>query len=286
MQADGMTYVRHIPSPPLDRYISHFYYLDGHMPYPRERILPLTILDLKINLGGAFTIFDADDAQHAAQLTESWLVGLYNRPHTIVWPDHLRLYGVRFKPGGAYPFLGAPVFELHNLVVPLDAVWKQFAAELRERLDAAPSVEAGLALFERLIRERLNETPYEQRLVEYGVAEIERQRGMVSINALSQRIGVSQNHLLTQFKRVVGTSAKEAARLSRFEHVLRAIDPTQPIDWTWVAHQHGYYDQSHLNKDFVTYTGYSPPTYVRFRSRVYTGGALVDRLSLRTLPTD
>lgn len=281
-----MTYIRYTPSPPLDRYISYFYYLDGHMPYPRERILPLTVLDLKINLGGAFSVDSGEATRSPARLTESWLVGLHNRHHTIVWPADMRLYGVRFKPGGAYPFFGLPVSELYNQVVDLDLLWHRFASEVRERLLGALSVKAGLVLFERLTCQQLGEPPHEQKLVEYGMAEIERHCGIVSINALSQRIGISQNHLLTQFKRVVGTSAKEAARLYRFEHVLRSIDPTQPVDWTWVAHQHGYYDQSHLNKDFMTYTGYSPTVYMRLRSRVYTNGALVDRLSLRTLPTD
>jgi len=281
-----MIYVRYAPCPPLDRYISYFYYLEGQMPYPRERILPFAVLDLKINLGDAFSI-DSDDVTGCPRsLTESWLVGLHNRHHTIAWPTGMRVYGVRFKPGGAYPFLGLPVSELYNQVVDLDAVWHRFASEIRERLYSAPSIEAGFVLFERLTRNRLGEAPPEQKIVEYSFAEIERHRGTVSIRALSQRIGISQNHLLTQFKRFVGTSAKEAARLFRFEHVLRSIDPTQSIDWAWIAQQHGYYDQAHLNKDFVKFTGHSPTGYLHLRRRVYTDDALVDRLSLRNLPTD
>jgi AraC-like DNA-binding protein len=280
-----MTYLRYIPSPPLNRYIDHLYYLDGQMPYPYEQILPIPALDLKINLGGVFHMVGERDTKHQT-LTESWIVGLYGVSHHLEWPSDMRLYGVRFKPNGAYPLVGLPMSELYNQVVSLDVLWDRFASEIRERVSAAPTIEVGFTIFEQLLLSRLCEALPEQDVVEYGIAEIARRHGMLSIKALSDHIGISQNHLGTQFKRVIGTSAKEMARLYRFEHVLRSIDPTHPVDWTQIAHQSGYYDQSHFNKDFAAFTGHSPTGYLHLRRRVYTADALVDQLSLRNLPTD
>lgn len=280
-----MTYIRRVPSPPLDNYIHHLYYLDGAMPFPRERILPHPTLDLKINLGSRFHLYD-DDSGSPRHLTESWLTGISGDYHTIDWPLEMRLYGVRFKAGGAYPFLRLPMSELYDQVVSLDTFWGRFACEMRERLGCAPTIGAGLALFERLMRSRLCEKPYEQNLVDYCITEIDRTHGNLSIRRLSDHANMSQNHLTTQFKRVVGTSTKELARLYRFEHVLRSINPTQPVNWTQIALQCGYYDQSHFNKDFMTFTGYNPTGYLHLRSRVYTVHTPVDQLSLRALPTD
>jgi AraC-like DNA-binding protein len=157
---------------------------------------------------------------------------------------------------------------------------------MRERLYNVSTIEAGLLLFEQMLRDRLREKSPEQDIVEYGIAAIERHHGTLSVRELSSHIGISQNHLGTQFKRVAGSSVKELARLYRFEHVLRSVNPPQAVDWMQIAHQSGYYDQSHLNKDFAAFTGYSPTAYLSLRRRVYTEDALVDRLSLRTLPTD
>ena len=55
--------------------------------------------------------------------------------------------------------------------------------------------------------------------------------GVLSITALSDEMGISQNHLGTQFKWLVGGTPKELARLYRFERAIRSIDPTQPVDW-------------------------------------------------------
>ena len=151
-----VTYLRHIPIPRLNDYIDYFYYLDGRMAYPREKILPLPTLDLKINLGGALQVYENG---HSDTYTESWCVGLWRVPHTVDWPPDPRFFGVHFKPDGAYPFLQLPLSELHNRVVTLDAIWDQYAAEIRERLYAAPTIQAGFALLERLLLDRLGEAP-------------------------------------------------------------------------------------------------------------------------------
>jgi AraC-like DNA-binding protein len=288
----NMVYVQHIPSPPLNRYIERLFYMEGWMPFRHEKIPPTPVLNLQINLGDALHMYESDRINSPMSLTESWLGGLYGVPHSVDWTSYMRLYGARFKPNGAHPFLNFPLTEVYNRVVALDAldaVWGQWASQLRERLHDAPTVKAGLILFERLLRDRLRETSKitsEQNVVEHAISAISRSHGTLSIRELGDHIGISQNHLGTLFKRVVGTSAKELARLYRFEHVLRSIERTQPIDWTRIAQQCGYYDLSHLNKDFVAFTGHSPTDYLSLHRRVNTGGALFDHLSLCTVPTD
>lgn len=281
-----MVYIQYSPSPPLDQYIERLYYMDGCMPFRHEKILPVPALDLKINLGDVFYLYEGDHSASPLCLTESWLVGLYGVHHSIDWPSNMRVYGICFKPHGAYPFLGFPLSEVYNQVVALDAVWGRWASEIREQLYAAPTIEAGLALFEKLLHDLARETLHGQNLVEHSISLINQNHGTLSIRELSDQLGISQNHLGTLFKRIVGTSVKELARLYRFEHVLRSIDQMYPIDWTLIAQQFGYYDVSHLHKDFAAFTGHSPTNYLHLRQRVHTEDALVDQLSLRILPTD
>jgi AraC-like DNA-binding protein len=253
----------------------------------REKILPAAWLDLKVNFGGAVQAYEADQAEPIVACAESWSVGLWSEYHVVDWPLDMRFFGVSFKPGGAYPFLQIPLSELHNRVVSLDAIWGHFAAEIRERLYAAPTVQESLALLERLLLARLClcEAAPGLNLVQYALGEVSRNHGAVSIRALSDQIGISQNHLGTHFKRLVGGTPKELARLYRFQHVLDRLDPTRPVDWTWVAHQSLYYDQSHFNKDFVAFTGHSPTDYLRLRRQIHTENPQ-HSWYLRALPTD
>src|ERR1041385_5049896 len=133
-------------SPPLDAYIDSLYCLYGSMPYRREKIIPAAWLDLKINVGGAIQAYKADHGEPFLVCAESWSVGLWNEHHMVDWPPDMQFFGVRFKPGAAYPFFQIPLSELHNRAVPLDMIWGRSAVEIRQRLCAAPTIQAGLAL--------------------------------------------------------------------------------------------------------------------------------------------
>ncbi|MEZ4864921.1 MAG: helix-turn-helix domain-containing protein [Caldilineaceae bacterium] len=272
------TYIRHIPSPPLGTYIDYFYYIDGVMPYPREKILPTGWLDLEVNLGSAIQIYDATGIKPVATCIQCWWVGVWNTYGTVKWPPYTQLMGIHFKPGGAYPFLNFPLSVLQNQIVAAEALWGGFAAELCERLSTAPSIQTRLLLFEELLRTRLHDAPHGLDAVRHGVAEIARHNGALSIKALGDQMGISHNHLLTQFKRMVGISPKAMARLCRLKHILHSIDPTQAVDWTQIAHQSNYYDQAHFNKDFRSFTGQNPTDYLRLRRQSHAINPERDRL--------
>lgn len=264
-----MAYIFHVPSPPLDIYIDYLYYPNGSVPNSSEKILPLPAIDLKINFGGPFQVYDRDYTKPFMTCSESWVVGLWSKYHVVDWPLDMQYFGVSFKPAGASLFLQLPLSELQNQVVSLDAIWGNFAAEIRERLYSSPTMQARFALLEQLLLTRLCEALHGLNAVQYAVAEIARYHGALSIRELSNRIGISQKHLITQFKQMVGCTPKELVRLYRFAHILEGIDPSQPVDWTLVAHQFCYHDQSHFIRDFKQFTGHTPSDYLRLRRQIY-----------------
>jgi AraC-like DNA-binding protein len=262
------------PAPPLDRHIVCFWYADLRAPYQREKILPTGTVELIINFGSPFRLYDRNQPTLFALQTESWLVGLHTA-YLINEPlAETHMIGVRFKPGGAAAFFPNPAVELHNQVVPADALWGRFIPEAREQLYAAPTLSARFALLERLLRSRLCDPPRSLNLVQFAVDAIAGRGGALAIGALCDQIGISHKQLVAQFQRMVGVSPKALARIYRFQQVLNTIDPAGPIDWAEIAHSALYYDQSHFNKDFASFTGLSPTEYLRLR-RHFLGDTLV-----------
>src|SRR5690606_4893634 len=150
-------------------YIEHLYYLEGWMPFRHEKVLPVPALDLKINLGDVFYMYEGNNTT-PVRLTESWLVGLYGVHHRIDWPSEMRLYGIRFKPNGAYPCFRFPVSEIYNQVVTLDAIWGQLESEIREQLPAVSSMKARFVLVERLLLLRFCENLSAQKIVDQDIS--------------------------------------------------------------------------------------------------------------------
>jgi AraC-like DNA-binding protein len=219
-------------------------------------------------LGDSFDAYKPDQSKPFITCTDSWWVGVWGTYHSVDWQPSVRFFGIHFKSAGAYPFLQFPLSEMNDQVVPLNTIWGRFASEIRERLHTVPNVRAGFALLECSLLARLCETPPSLGLVQCAIGEIARYYGALSMRALSDQMGVSQNHLGTQFKRLVGIPPKEVARLYRFAHALRLIDSVPSVDLTCIAHESQFYDQSHFNRDFVSFTGHSPSAYVQLRHRV------------------
>lgn len=260
-----MIYKRHVPCPPLNDYIEELFYVEGPLPYLQSKILTMPSLHLIVNLGGAFRIRKSNQDESFVVCTDGWWGGLWSSYHIIDFPLDIQFFGVQFKPSGAYPFLRRPLSEIYDQVVPADALWGPYIAEMRERLYAAPNVQTAFALLEQLLLARLCEAPHGLELVQYAIKEIARHHGTLSIRALSEQIGISQNYLGMQFKRMVGLPPKQLVRFYRIAYVLSLIHRTQLINWTTIAHQSGFYDQSHFNKDFLAFTGHNPTDYLRQR---------------------
>ena len=243
----------------------------------------------------------ADGGSPGATCNASWVAGVWDRAHVMAWPRELRILSVIFRPGGAAPFLRLPLAELRNQLVPLDAIWGSAAAEISERLGAQPTPQARLALLERLLLARLARSDHaasERTLwddpwlatVQQAVAAIARTHGKLLIDALSAQLGLSHKHLITQFQRLVGTTPKALARLYRLRYLLRSLEPgsdlgrtsgldrdldpgrlrVQPLTCTQIAHQAGYFDEAHFNKDFRAFTGLTPGAYLRTVRQAHT----------------
>jgi AraC-like DNA-binding protein len=115
----------------------------------------------------------------------------------------------------------------------------------------------------------MHDRPSASHVVGYAAKQIADRHGALRIGALCDEIGISRKHLITLFRRTVGCAPKELARLHRFGHTLESIDVDGPVDWTAIAHENDYFDQSHFSRDFEAYTGLNPGAYLRLRRRAH-----------------
>jgi len=280
----SMIYLRHYPSSPLKQYIYHFYYLEGHMPFSRERILPVAHFDLKINLASPHSFYEHKKFIAPQDLKEVWLTGIFNRYHHVEWPNHVQLYGARLRAGGLQPVIGVPGSVVHNQVISLETIWGTLVAEIRDKLNSAATIQKGFGVLERILSSRLYAAERSQPAVDFAILNLERNWGNLSVKRLSEIAGLSGTHLRRRVKETTGTSIKEMAKLYRFESVLRSVNPSPTTNWANIAHAHNFYDQSHLYKDFQTFTGLNPSQYIDQRSKVYKENAIVDQKAYRNLP--
>src|SRR5262245_633894 len=155
-----MIYHSYTPSAPLAEFVERFWHCSDVPSHPRVRILPSGALELVINLSeDEVRIYDCPQTDRCVSYSGAVVAGPYKGCCMIDPMPHSSIIGVHFKPGGAFPFLGAPADELTDIHVDLEIQWGLRAAELRERLCAASTVEERFSLLKHTLVSHLQGSP-------------------------------------------------------------------------------------------------------------------------------
>jgi AraC-like DNA-binding protein len=264
MHLDPMNYLSHSPGPPLARWVDHLWSLTDAPSHTRESILPSGTLELVINLHeDEFRIYDPCRAHSPRRLSGAIVSGAYRGPFVIDTREHAAILGVHFKPGGAFPLLGALPSELGDLHLDLETLWGHEATELRERLCEATTPAGRFRILERALRARLPHTRQGHRAVPVALEKLA--ESGASVTEVAACVGLSHRRLIEVFSAEVGMTPKLFARVQRFQRALAAARQRTSADWAGLALASGYADQSHLIRDFLAFSGFSPETLLRHK---------------------
>lgn len=252
----AMRFLAHKPAPPLAGFVDHLWCLNDAPRHQLERVLPAGTLELVINLDrDEFRIHERDHPQRFQRFEGAIVSGAYSRYFVIDTREHAAIMGVHFRPGRALPFLGLPPGVLADSHVELSQLWGVSARSLRERLCEARSPERRFQLLEQALLTRLEQTRGPRRA---ACAGIEHLCAGGKVSEIAAELGLSRRRFITVFSEDVGLTPKVFARVMRFQRALTATQAPGAIDWSQLALLAGYFDQSHMIRDFVEFAGLTP----------------------------
>ncbi|MCO1579776.1 AraC family transcriptional regulator [Crossiella sp. SN42] len=187
--------------------------------------------------------------------------GVGSARFTYTYEGAGRVFGVKFRPGGFLPFLGAPVAELTDAVRPLSALWGADAAAMAAELGAAPELDALVAVAERYLRAHWPGPDPETARVGRIVRALLHDREITRVADVCERFGITPRSLQRLFHRHVGVSPKWVLRRYRLHEAAARLAEGTSGTWTEVAVELGYFDQSHFIRDFTQAIGLTPVAY-------------------------
>ncbi|MCI1956263.1 MAG: helix-turn-helix transcriptional regulator [Oscillospiraceae bacterium] len=172
-------------------------------------------------------------------------------------------FGVRFFPGQAYLFGKMPEAELTEGAVDLhDIIQDQKTIEeISKSSNFQNQIRIFLEAYLKNFRKNFEERSRERRLQDYLTERIVGSRGTVRLDELSEETGYSARYLQRVFRSEKGMSPEQFKQVTRFQNVL--TDLRQPSTLTDVAMKAGFFDQSHMIKEFEKILGMSPKRYMR-----------------------
>jgi AraC-like DNA-binding protein len=256
------------PGPPLDEYVDRFWLCSDTPPHARERILPSATVQLVINLcDDEIRIYDASDPVRPRRYSGAAVSGPYSNFFLIDPLVHASIIGVYFRPGGAVPVLGVRASEIADTHVDLENLWGKAAAELRERLCTAATPARRFAVLEEVLLGRLRRSPPRHGAIPVALDALEQADVVVKVRDLAQRVGLSHRRFIQLFTAEVGLTPKLFGRVRRFQRARELVRDVREPDWAAVAAACGFFDQSHLIRDFGEFSGLSPVAYLNQRSK-------------------
>ena len=262
-----MLFRTYIPGPPLDGYVDRFWLSSDAPARPSERILPSGTVDLVINLStDEIRIYDDPcDPARAQRYHGVAVSGPYRNSFRVDPIPQASMIGVHFRPGGAVRVLGVPAHELAGAHVDLDAVWGSSAGELRERLCAAATPVKRFAVLEKALVSRLGWSLPRHDAIPIALDAFEQADAAVRVRDIAREVGLSQRRFIQLFTAEVGLTPKLYGRVRRFQRARELVRRVTEPDWAALAVTCGFFDQSHLIRDFEEFSGLSPEAYLSQR---------------------
>ncbi|KAA9160832.1 AraC family transcriptional regulator [Amycolatopsis acidicola] len=242
------------PHPALRRRISRYVgYTQQGVTLTVHRGLPSRHVTLIISLADKIRLLGRADFTAPVG-------GMHVRPALIGQDSYQCGVHVELDPLGIPALLGVSSGELSDQVVELGDLGSPRLARLPERLAAAENWPRRFDILDEVfLAEAAENEPAPE--VDWAWQRMIRAAGRVRVATLADEVGWSRRHFGERFRRELGLSPKQAARVLRFERA-GALLRRGRADLAELAVDSGYYDQAHLTNEWRELAGCTPGVWI------------------------
>ena len=259
----GFVAVGRSAGPALAGLVESYWYARGTIDHGRELIAPTGSVVAAFVFGSPIEQTTRAGRGETFVARTGFVIGPHDQPiMNRPWAETHAL-GMVLCPAACRRVLGVAPTLLRGRVAGLEAVTPHLAVH-HPRLAAlaAASPEAALDDVDRILTTGLGAPDPADDRVNHAITCIEadptRQIGDIAIE-----VGTSHTRLDHEFRRVVGLSPRVLARILRLRRLLDGLDAFgDTVRWAELAASLGWYDQSHLIRDFRRHTGVTPTRYL------------------------
>jgi AraC-like DNA-binding protein len=265
------------PEPALAAHVHCLWRFEGDEDGAEQAVPPDGRCELIAHGGRPYEERGAGAAWHAqARLL---FAGQLTRPLVLRSRGPVDVIGVRFKPAGAWAFVGAPMSSCTDLRIDLatlhgDGAAASLHARLRDRADASERI-ASLSRYvaaQIALREGRRDSA-----IEACVERILASEGRVPLAELGPLAGLGERQLQRRFAAVVGISPRMLGVVVRLRRVFEALRDAPWTTWSERAQAAGFFDHPQMARDFRRLLGTAPSRWSARGRGLATSLAASDR---------
>jgi AraC-like DNA-binding protein len=251
------------PIPQLAEYIQHFWTIRAPAPgSPRSARMPADARGTLLLSFAGNTHFVPDDSPDHSLGIGAGILGPRRWSSVLEHDGETDLIAAQFRPGGMASFFDCSIRELSESTTPLELLWGKRANRLLEQIYDARTPQEKILVYQKVLAARIREWPDRHRISK-AFKDMDAANEEVHIAWFAEQVCLSQKHLERLFERRVGITPKLYCRIVRFQKMVSKLERQgKPETWTALAAEFGYYDHSHMLKDFRAFVGATPSEFV------------------------
>lgn len=240
---------RHLPSSDDLAYFVLRYWivswdLRGQPPYLQENI-PNPCVNLVIEQG------------------KSRVYGVETGKSSVLLQGKAAAFGVKFRPGGFYPFLKQPIVQITDTSISLREAFGVDSTAVEQAILATDDHATMIRLFEDFLLAHLPAADPTVAQINQIVDRISADRTITRVDDIADRLNISKRTLQRLFRQYVGVSPKWVIQHYRLHDAADQLANGEAPDLSALALNLGYFDQAHFIKDFKAMVGSTPLEYAK-----------------------
>lgn len=246
------TLKRYPPHEALRTFIKHYWIVEWSLPAGEsfsQEVIPNPCVNLILEKGRMF------------------FYGPSSRKYSHELRNEGRVFGIKFKPGGFYPWIRKPISCLTDTPLSADRLLPRSHQELETIfLDRQFSHHELVHQMNQLLLPLLPPSDDIALQIEHITTHIQNHHELTKVDEVCAYFHMNKRKLQRLFQQYVGLTPKTVIRLYRLQNAAETLDRGSSISILKLCMDLGYHDQSHFIRDFKTVIGITPEAYIREHS--------------------
>lgn len=258
-------YREYYPSNKLRNIIACFWTISFEpktIMHERDVVLPDGCTDLLINSGPYFTRIDLH-TQEAFQVKDYALIGQRKNAIEVSPTAETTFFAIRFTPFGLRSVIPHASSELTGKMFDERVFLKRLVDPIQMILEKKNGFQEKLQQIELVLENKLEAGATINPIIKKATREILHAHGFFNVNSFCLKYGIHKSTLEKNFQSQVGLTPKEFASIVRFNYAHAQLRTGKYENFTHLALDCGYYDQSHMIKDFKRFSNSAPFKFIK-----------------------
>jgi AraC-like DNA-binding protein len=255
-----MVYQTFVPPDILSPYVKYFWALTS----ANKDHTPKTFKAFVDGSPGIMIVQSDKEAfcdENRKKLPEIFVYGQVAKPVSFTTQGDLNTIGICFQPHALKSVFGINAFELTDACSDITLMNKK-SDDLYELLVEEKTIQNRIKIVSKYLIDliKVNERKVDNPML-YAISEIVNTKGAVPLRELQRQLQLSERSLERKFSETVGIPPKFFSRICQFQATMNQIRSNNYNNFSDLAFQNNYSDQSHFIRVFKEFTGLLPLEY-------------------------